>query len=397
VEYVAPSNNRTLVRFLDKKRWYWLAGFSLSLIPMTAFLFYFASGGNPAFMMIPILYFFVVVPILDELVGRDTDNPPEDVVPQMSIDSFYANVVYAIIPAHYMLFFTGVWFIGTQPIPFWAAAVLAVGLGSVNANLIIIGHELGHKTDRRNRLISKFAFGLSGNGHFPIEHIRGHHITASTPEDCASSRLGESVYAFALRELPGTFTGGWRHEIDRLRRRGLPVIHWKNEILQIYAISATIMLVLTYLFGWVVLPFILAHHFFSWYTLTQANYIAHYGLLRKKRANGKYEAFLPRHSWNTNHRISNLLLLHLQRHSDHHANPTRPYQALRDEADLPHLPLGYPGSLVLAAFPRLWFKVMDPRVLKWGEGDLSNVNLSPGKEHRYTSAIEQYRASPSRV
>lgn len=396
MEYIAKSKYRNLARknsnparFIDKKRWLWLSGFSLSLISLTTFWFYFASGGNPVFMTIPLLYFFVAIPVLDEIVGRDTDNPPEDVAPEMSNDSFYANVVYSIIPAHFLLYFVGVWFIGTQSVPFWAAAVLAIGLGSVNAILIIIGHELSHKTDRRNRLISRIAFGLSGNGHFPIEHIRGHHVTASTPEDCASSRLGESVYAFALRELPGTFTGGWRHEIDRLRRRGLPIFHWRNEILQVYSAAIMITIGLTFMFGWVVLPFILTHHFFSWYTLTQANYIAHYGLLRKKLENGKYEPFQPRHSWNTNHRVSNLLLLHLQRHSDHHSNPTRPYQALRDDDDLPHLPFGYPGSLVLAAFPPLWFKVMDPRVLAWAGGDLSKVNICPRKKHRYAALRKQ--------
>ena len=40
--------------------------------------------------------------------------------------------------------------------------------------------------------------------HFTVEHGRGHHRWVSTPEDHASARMGESIYRFALRELPGS-------------------------------------------------------------------------------------------------------------------------------------------------------------------------------------------------
>ena len=85
-------------------------------------------------------------------------------------------------------------------------------------------------------------------------------------------------------------------------------------------------------FGWILLPFLIIHHLYAWYGLTQANYVEHYGLLRQKLPGGRYELPEPRHSWNTNHIYSNLVSFHLQRHSDHHANALRPYQALRDFA-----------------------------------------------------------------
>ncbi|HAG46882.1 MAG TPA: alkane 1-monooxygenase, partial [Gammaproteobacteria bacterium] len=68
---------------------------------------------------------------------------------------------------------------------------------------------------------------------------------------------------------------------------------------------------------------------FGWWQLTSANYIEHYGLLREKMSDGRYERQQPHHSWNSNHIMSNLILFHLQRHSDHHAHPTRSYQSLR--------------------------------------------------------------------
>ncbi len=135
-------------------------------------------------------------------------------------------------------------------------------------------------------------------------------------------------------------------------------------------------------FGWVLLPFLIIHHVYAWYGLTQANYVEHYGLLRQKMPNGRYEACKPRHSWNTNHIFSNLLTFHLQRHSDHHANALRPYQTLRDFEELPRLPSGYPGSFGLAAFPSHWFKVMDPKLMHWAGGDISKLNVDPDARER---------------
>src|SRR3546814_20745014 len=91
----------------------------------------------------------------------------------------------------------------------------------------------------------------------------------------------------------------------------------------------------------------------------------------------RYERVAPSHSWNSNNIATNVLLYHLQRHSDHHANPTRRYQTLRDFEESPVLPTGYAGMIVLALFPPLWRRVMDPRVLNHFDGDLSQATLPP--------------------
>ena len=84
------------------------------------------------------------------------------------------------------------------------------------------------------------------------------------------------------------------------------------------------------------------------------------------------------------------MTFHLQRHSDHHANALRPYQTLRDFADLPRLPSGYPGSFGLAAFPSKWFKVMDPKLMQWAGGDITKVNIDPDQKERLYA---KYRAA----
>ena len=115
--------------------------------------------------------------------------------------------------------------------------------------------------------------------------------------------------------------------------------------------------------------------FYGWFQLTMANYIEHYGLLRQKLENGRYERCQPHHSWNSNFMVSNLVSLHLQRHSDHHANPARPYQLLRDYPEAPQMPAGYPGMMLLSMFPPLWYRLMDPKVADWAKGDMTKVNM----------------------
>jgi alkane 1-monooxygenase len=136
-------------------------------------------------------------------------------------------------------------------------------------------------------------------------------------------------------------------------------------------------------FGWIMIPYLLLQAFSGWFgILTSANYIEHYGLLRQKLENGRYEQCQPHHSWNSNHIMSNLILFNLQRHSDHHANATRRYQSLRNFDNLPQLPSGYPLMFAIAYIPPLWFAIMDRRVVEWADGDMSKLNVLPSMRER---------------
>jgi len=279
------------------------------------------------------------------------------------------------------------WLAGTQKIPWWAFIGLALSAGITSADSIFLGHELGHKQSKADRAAAQVALALVGYGHFSAEHNRGHHVQVATPEDSASARMGESVYRFALREIPGALRRSWRLEKKRLGAMGLPWWSARNEILTSWCLTAGIAAALIAAFGWRIAPFLIIHHLYAWYGLTQANYVEHYGLLRQKLASGRYEAPEPRHSWNTNHIFSNIITFHLQRHSDHHANASRPYQALRDFEHLPRLPSGYPGCFGLAMLPKAWFKVMDAKLLDCCGGDLNKANIDP---RRRAALFEKY-------
>lgn len=127
------------------------------------------------------------------------------------------------------------------------------------------------------------------------------------------------------------------------------------------------------------LLFLVVQAIWGFSLLEVVNYIEHYGLLRKKLPSGRYERCAPRHSWNSNHIVTNLALYQLQRHSDHHANPTRRYQALRHFEESPQLPSGYASMLMVAYLPPLWFRLMDKRVATHFGGEIEHANLHPPK------------------
>jgi len=139
--------------------------------------------------------------------------------------------------------------------------------------------------------------------------------------------------------------------------------------------------------GPAVILFILVQAFTAYSLLTSANYVEHYGLLRQRTGN-RYERPEPRHSWNSNHVLSNILLYQLQRHSDHHAHPTRRYQALRHFDEAPQLPSGYFGMFLVAFFPPLWFRLMDRRVLAHTGKRADRINLDPSRHAGLVSKYE---------
>lgn len=385
MEFVGEAADGHTVRYRDRKRYLWLLSLSGPFHTVIAIALYFATGGNPLTMLYPLAYTFVGIPLVDAIMGEDHHNPPEEVVRSMAGDNFYRALLYVGIALLYANFFLVAWFLGTHALPWWAYLGLTLGVGFGSSGAILLGHELGHKNNRTDRIAAQVANSLVGYGHFCIEHNIGHHVHVATPEDCASARMGESIYRFVLREIPGAFKRGWHHESERLAKLGAGSISWRNAILMSWLLTVVIGAALIALFGWMIVPFLIIHHFYAWYGLTQANYVEHYGLARQKLPNGRYESCRPRHSWNTNHIFSNLLTFHLQRHSDHHANALRPYQTLRDFESLPRLPSGYPGSFGLAAVPPLWFKVMDPKLMQWAGGDITKVNIDPRQRQRLYS------------
>ncbi len=376
--YTAVLPNGEAMIYSDRKRWLWILSVVYPLQPFLGIGLHWITG-NEFLLLLPLAINYAIGPLLDWLLGEDRNNPPEEVVMKLSQDHYYRWLTYVTVPLHYVTLIAAAWYATSQELSLWGVLALAVVAGLTAGLAINTAHELGHKNSKIERLLAKVVLAVPGYGHFTIDHNLGHHRNVSTPGDPASARMGESIYKFALREVPGAFAEAWAIEKDRLQRRGKPGWHPSNQILQSNLLTALLIIGLIAAFGWIMLPFMLVHNVLAYWQLTSANYVEHYGLLRQKDENGKYERCEPHHSWNSNHIVSNLLLFHLERHSDHHANPLRRYQALRHFDDAPQLPNGYFGAYLLAYVPRLWFRVMDKRLLGLPhvQGDLDRVNIDP--------------------
>ena len=389
---VSPAST---LEWTDAKRYLWLIGL---VVPSLAFVGYgiWAATGLGGFLWIGPVVILVIIPSIDLVAGLDRSNPPDDVIEALEQDRYYRWVTYLFLPIQYAGFVGAFWLIahgdplGLQgDLSGFERLGLAVSIGAIGGIGINTAHELGHKKERHERWLSKIALAQSFYGHFYIEHNRGHHVRVATPEDPASSRVGENFYQFWPRTVLGSVRSAWRIEKRRYARKQQHPFRIGNDVLNAWLMSAVLW---GGLIGWLgvgITPYLLIQAVVGFSLLEVVNYMEHYGMLRQRvgaPGRERYERVEPSHSWNSNNIATNVLLYHLQRHSDHHANPTRRYQTLRDFEESPVLPTGYAGMIVLAAFPFLWRRVMDPRVLAHFEGDLRRANLSPRKRDRILAA-----------
>src|SRR5680860_567268 len=320
----------------DTKRYAWLLGLFVPFLPFMAWIDVEITGWSILWYIGPFVI-FGIFPLLDIIAGVDSENPPDSVLKWLEQDRYYRWCTYLFIPVQYAGLILACWLWGSGELSLFASLGLALTVSMVSGIAINTAHELGHKRDDLERWLSKIALAQSGYGHFFIEHNRGHHVRVATPADPASSRLGESFWAFPPRTVSGSLSSAWGLERARLERVGHSPWSIHNDILQAWAMTVGLFALLAIVFGPVVLPYLLLQAVLGFSLLEVVNYLEHYGLMRQKKDDGRYERCRAEHSWNSNNVASNVLLYHLQRHSDHHANPTRRYQALRHVDEAPQL------------------------------------------------------------
>lgn len=369
----------------DPKRYLWVLGLvapSCALWPSQLVL----HTGLRVFWWVGPIIVLIVIPVLDWVVGEDGTNPRDEDYELLSNDRYYRWCTYIFLPIQLIgLAIAGYMWSGDQ-LSVLDKLGLATTLGLVSGIGINAAHELGHRVERAERWLAKIALAQSGYGHFYVEHNKGHHARVATPEDPASARLGESLWEFLPRSVIGGFRSAVTLERDRLHRRGLSWWSPQNNVLQAWSMTLVLYLALVVAFGPALLPYLLLQGVIGAGLLETVNYVEHYGLLRSKRPNGTWARCSPADSWNSDRLVTNIFLFHLQRHSDHHANPGRRYQTLRSTQEAPQLPAGYASMIVLALVPSVWRRVMDHRVLAHYEGDVSRANIAPRKRGRILAA-----------
>ena len=312
------------------------------------------------------MYAWIIIPLVELLIKPDKKNMTAAEQEVAKKDRLYDYMLYSFVLLQFVSVYIFLNSFHTAVLSGWdiAGRVCSMGLlcGTFGIN---VAHELGHRVNVFEQTLAKASLLTSLYMHFFIEHNKGHHKNVATPEDPSSARYNEPVYLFYFRTIVYSYLSAWKIANAEMRKRGLPALHWKNEMIQAHVIQIAFVLLILLSFGRNVTAYFLIAAFIGILLLETVNYIEHYGLQRKETPAGKYERAMPQHSWNSNHVLGRLMLFELSRHSDHHYLASKKYQLLQQHDDAPQLPTGYPGSMILALLPPAWFYVMNRRIKKF--------------------------------
>lgn len=344
--------------------------------PLAAFLGIYYQG---VWSFAGIYVGFVLIPLLELIGPRSAKNLTPEEEEEKAASFFFDLLLYLNVPilwgliAYYFNSLAGQWNeLATYEI---VGMTFSVGIivGTIGIN---VAHELGHRHQWYEQLMSKVLLLSALYMHFNIEHNRGHHKNVATDEDPASARYGEHLYGFWLRSVSGGYRNAWRLESERLGKKGQPAFGWHNAMIRFQVFQAGYLVAVGLVYGWWMVGFAVAIAIFGFLLLESVNYIEHYGLRRRLQPNGRYEKVSPSHSWNSDHEAGRIFLYELTRHSDHHYKASRKYQVLRHFDESPQLPFGYPTSILISLVPPLWFRLMNPRVGRWGDGEMGGTQFA---------------------
>jgi alkane 1-monooxygenase len=336
---------------------------SVLLVPLAVFG---AWAGGLALLLLP-LYAIGLTTLLDAISGLNQDNPDPE-TPEDGL-FWYRLVTLIWFPVQFVTVLSLIWYAThTDHLATWEKLLLFYGVGVMSGGIgIVYAHELMHQKNNLERWLGDLLMASVLYSHFRSEHLLVHHIHVGTPRDPVTARYNEGFHRFFWRVLRDCPKSAFRAEKAMLARKGRPWHDAANPFWRYWALQGAMIILVLIVGGWAGLGLFLFAAFIAVTLLELTNYIEHYGLTRKHLGNGKYEHVQPRHSWNASHRVSNWLLINLQRHSDHHYKPSRRFPLLQtwSEADAPQLPLGYPAMTAIALFPPLWRRHMNPRVRRW--------------------------------
>jgi alkane 1-monooxygenase len=309
-----------------------------------------------------VIFTFIFIPLLEILVKKSDEKYSEEEKKNRLLDPFFDLLLYLNIPIVF-----GIFFFSIDKLAFTSSVSDIVGI-ILSASIVMatnginVGHELGHRKSIIARTCSKILYLPSQYMHFYIEHNFGHHINVATPEDPATARYKQTLYSFWITSVIRTYISAWKIQLRLLRVSKKSFLSIKNDMIFYTLFQIIFLLFIYYNFGLYLTILSLLMSVVSFLFLETINYVEHYGLLRKKELSGRYERVKPHHSWNSNHTIGRIVLYELTRHSDHHFKSSKKYQVLESLEDCPHLPYGYPTSILLSLIPPVWFRIMNPLV-----------------------------------
>jgi alkane 1-monooxygenase len=315
--------------------------------------------------LIPVVYFLIVMPLVDIVLGRYGGNQAERksiskkrkkrerataAVAGKENDTGHRLILWAFGIIYISLFSASLAMAASVP-NLLALATLSIGLGFYGSILITVSHELLHSSHSTDRFLSKVLLSLVCNLHWQKAHTLIHHPKVATLGDPASAYRGQNVYSFIRRSVFESWQILMQMEtVDKVTKASWVVV---PLLLSLFLFATCGLKGLALFLGSSVVAVVM---------LEIVNYIQHYGLERKMLPSGKYEQVSTKHSWNADWLFTNCHIIDLQLHGDHHLNATVPYYKLKNINKGPQMPAPYPAMILMSLVPPLWFHVMDRRI-----------------------------------
>ena len=312
-----------------------------------------------------VIALYVLVPIIEQLLPKDTYNLTNSEKELAKEDKFYDWILYLLAPMQLYVVYVFLTTISKPDVSLVELLGYSLMMGTIlGVNGINGGHELGHKTDEPLKLfLAHVLLMTSLQNHFMTYHNSGHHKDVATPNDLTTAKKGQSFYTFAFQSQIGGYFKTWRLENEKLKKKG------KNQLLNPMILTTLVPWLfqglIFFYFGFFVGSMYFLASVFGISILESQNYFSHYGLERKLKEDGTYERVKVHHSWNSDHLVGRILLFELTRHSDHHFAGAKPYQILESKDGSPILPYGYPAMLILGYFPFIFKPIMDKQLDKY--------------------------------
>ncbi len=386
---------------------HYLKYFSFHLVGLVAAVALLAGGHVVTAGLLGVLAFYVLG---DALLGEDTSTPT------FRRPGILTAQLWLALPLLSFIVFCAVWSVSSVDfLGFGAglealtgvdvlAARAATGVGQHIAAFVLTGlmigmvgtipaHELTHRTwDPISMFVGRWLLAFSFDTVFAIEHVYGHHRYVSTTVDPATAPRGRNVYAHVLISTAKGNQSAWEIEVDRLRKKDLPVFSWHNAVIRGHLMSVFLVGLAGVVGGWVGAAFFVACALWGKALLEIVNYMEHYGMVRNPEL-----PVQPRHSWNTNRRLSSWSLFNLTRHSHHHAQGEVPYQDLKPYPDAPMMIGGYLTTILVTLVPPLWHRLMVPKLIEWDETHASDEERALAAEANAASGIPALTQRASRA
>jgi len=324
---------------------------------------YFSFNRHGLSTFNPVFFAFIIIPVIELFLRPDKRNLDQESLIKEKRSKVYDWILYLAVPVQLLMLISFLFVIELTPFMSVSFFGKVFSMGLLCSVLgINIGHELGHRSSKTEQFLGEILLLTSLNTHFLPYHNEGHHREVATPDDAATAKKNQWLYSFWISSHFKSYAKAWAIENNRMRRKGQSIFSLNNKMI-VYSIANFIVLGLIYfLFDYkVLIAFILAA-VIGILLLGTVDYIEHYGLLRKRNDAGRYERVQHKHSWNSDHQLGRLMLFNLSRHSDHHYKASKKYQLLESLPESPQMPTGYPGMMILATIPPLFFWIMNKKI-----------------------------------